>query len=254
MDQPLIRAVIPLTVFLLSSLGASLSAAAGWTLDLESSLVQQGYNDVRIPGDSGTPFSLTDDFTPDDDVAFRIRLGRQIGERSHVSLLAAPLELHGKGSPGFGIDFNGQAFAADAELESTYRFNSYRATWRYDVSRGEGLIFALGVTAKVRDAFIELHDGSTRSRKSNLGFVPLVHLRLDWRWSDDLGLLIEGDALAVPGAPGRAEDILAALVLRPDASGSLRLGYRILEGGADVDEVYSFALIHYYTVGWSQRF
>jgi hypothetical protein len=229
-------------------------AAATWTIDLEAAMVQPTRNDVRIPGDTGTEFSLTDDLSPDDDVAFRVRLGRSLGDRSHVSLLAAPLTLHSQGSPGFAIGFNGEAFAAGADLESTYRFNSYRATWRYDLSRSDDFVFSLGATGKVRDAFIEVSDGTTTTRKDNLGFVPLLHLRLDWRWSNTLGLLIEGDALAAPGAPGRAEDVLAALVLRPRASGSLRLGYRVLEGGADVDEVYSFALIQYYTFGWSQRF
>lgn len=240
---------------LLLVLAASPAVAIGrWTVDVESAMLQVGRNDVRVPGDTGTEFSLASDIDPDESVAFRVRLGRHLGDRSHASLLVAPLTLHGQGTPDFAIDFNGESFAAGSRLESAYRFNSYRATWRYDISRGDDTIFSLGVTGKVRDAYIELSDGVTTTRKDNLGFVPLVHLRLDWRWNDTLGLLVEGDALAVPGAPGRAEDVLVALILRPRAHGSLRLGYRILEGGADVDEVYSFALIHYYTVGWSQRF
>jgi hypothetical protein len=34
---------------------------------------------------------------------------------------------------------------------------------------------------------------------------------------------------------------------------SISAGYRILEGGADVDEVYSFALLHYGVVGLTVR-
>ncbi|MEZ4386899.1 MAG: hypothetical protein R3D98_04865 [Candidatus Krumholzibacteriia bacterium] len=232
----------------------SAGSAPAWNLDFEAAMVLTTRNDVRIPGTTGTEFSLADDLSPDDDVAFRARLGHRLGDRSHLSVLYAPLTLHSRGTAGFPIAFNGETFAADADLASTYRFNSYRATWRYDLSRSDDLIFSLGATAKVRDAFIELSDGTTTTRKDNLGFVPLVHVRLDWRWGNTLGLLIEGDALAAPGAPGRAEDVLAALVLRPRADGSLRLGYRILEGGADVDEVYNFAFIHYYTFGWSQQF
>jgi hypothetical protein len=33
----------------------------------------------------------------------------------------------------------------------------------------------------------------------------------------------------------------------------VRLGYRLLEGGADVAEVYNFALIHYAYVGAAVR-
>ena len=50
------------------------------------------------------------------------------------------------------------------------------------------------------------------------------------------------------------EAVLAALAVRPWGAGTFRLGYRFLEGGADVDDVYNFAFIHYYVFGWSQRF
>jgi hypothetical protein len=34
----------------------------------------------------------------------------------------------------------------------------------------------------------------------------------------------------------------------------VRVGYRLLEGGADVDEVYTFALLHYAVGGLALRF
>ncbi|MBD3220447.1 hypothetical protein GF314_04320 [bacterium] len=228
------------------------TADAAWRLDVEAAMVQAGRIDVRIPGDTGSDISFVDDLETDDDAAFRSRLGLDIGERQHVSVLVAPLRLFSSGTVDRPIDFNGTTFAAGRELEGTWQFNSYRATWRYDLTRSHRLQFGLGATAKVRDAYIELSDGETTTRKDDLGFVPLVHLRLEWRWGRALGLLIEADALAAP--QGRAEDVLAALVVRPYAASSLRLGYRILEGGSDVDEVYNFNLIHYYTFGWSQRF
>lgn len=252
MSLPRFTPIAALLATMLLIAAGPATAQKPWTLEAEAAMVQPTRNDVRIPGDSGTEFSLTDDLSPDDDVAFRVRLGRQIGERSHVSLLYAPLVLHSEGTPGFAIDYDGVTFAEGAKLESTYKFNSYRATWRYDLARSDDLSFGLGLTGKVRDAYIELTDGSVTTRKDNVGFVPLIHFRLAWNWGDTLGLLVEGDALAAP--QGRAEDVLAALVLRPRSSSSFRLGYRILEGGADNDEVYSFALINYYTFGWVQRF
>jgi hypothetical protein len=35
---------------------------------------------------------------------------------------------------------------------------------------------------------------------------------------------------------------------------SFRAGYRIIEGGADVEEVYNFALLHFFSVGTEVRF
>jgi len=248
-----LRDVLCAALVLLTGLSTA-APAATWFLDAEAAMVQASKNDVRIPGDGGTDFSLTDDLDTDEDVAFRVRLGWRTSLRSQVTLLYAPLKLHASGTPAFDIDFNDQLYAAGTDLAGTYQFNSYRATWAYDLAHSENFVFSLGATVKVRDAFIELSDGAVTTRKDDLGIVPLVHLKLDWRWGNVLGLLIEGDALAVPGAPGRAEDAQAALVLRPRSRSSLRLGYRIVEGGVDVDEVYNFALIQSYTFGWSLRF
>ncbi|MDP8255108.1 MAG: hypothetical protein P9M14_05120 [Candidatus Alcyoniella australis] len=57
------------------------------------------------------------------------------------------------------------------------------------------------------------------------------------------------------GAPqGRAEDVLAALTVDLSDDARLRLGYRLLEGGADNDKVYTFAVIHYAALGFEARF
>jgi len=71
-------------------------------------------------------------------------------------------------------------------------------------------------------------------------------------FTKELGFLLAGDALAAP--QGRAEDVLLALQYRPGDDLMLRLGYRILEGGADNDEVYSFTLINYLVVGGTVTF
>ena len=62
-----------------------------------------------------------------------------------------------------------------------------------------------------------------------------------------MGFLLEGDALAAP--QGRAEDVLAALTFKLTDKITWKVGYRILEGGADNDEVYTFAMYHYATAG-----
>ncbi|MFK7845351.1 MAG: hypothetical protein AB8G77_08625 [Rhodothermales bacterium] len=62
-----------------------------------------------------------------------------------------------------------------------------------------------------------------------------------------LGLLVDGDALAAP--QGRAEDVLVALTFSATDQLDIKLGYRILEGGADNDEVYNFTLVNYASVG-----
>jgi hypothetical protein len=108
------------------------------------------------------------------------------------------------------------------------------------------------LTAKIRDAEIALTSAALSASKTNVGFVPLLHVRLDWDWTAKLGLLCEIDAAAAK--QGRAEDVLLALAWRVSPQLRLRLGYRFVEGGADVDEVYNFAWIHYIAAGLAFNF
>ena len=107
--------------------------------------------------------------------------------------------------------------------------------------------FGLGFTAKIRDAKVALESGNIYAEKVNVGFVPIINFRLAWYPEEKIGLLLEGDALAAP--QGRAEDILAAVTYKVSDKMGIKAGYRILEGGADNDEVYTFSLFHYAAAG-----
>ena len=229
------------------------AADARFAVDIESGIVASGYNDVRIPGDTGTLFSLSEDLDAKSSVFYRARIHYSVGARSDISVLVAPLEIKADGRPGKDIHFAGETFAADEPLDATYRFDSYRLTYRYDIHQSADLEFGLGLTAKIRDAEIRLSSSRAESKKTNVGFVPLINFRLLWRpGSGRLALLVEGDALAAP--QGRAEDVLTALEYRLSDRLDARAGYRILEGGADNDEVYNFALLNYVALGLTLRF
>jgi hypothetical protein len=150
------------------------------------------------------------------------------------------------------IFFEGVLFPANTELVGTYKFNSYRLTYRYDIINKSRIVFGLGFTAKIRDAKIALTSSALASEKANVGFVPIINFRLLWKVDDKFGLLLDGDALAAP--QGRAEDVLIAATYKLSGNFDIRAGYRILEGGADNDEVYNFALFHYASVGLSYTF
>jgi len=104
----------------------------------------------------------------------------------------------------------------------------------------------------VRDAVTSLSAGDLFAEKTNVGLVPLINFKLERRLGDRASFLLEGDALAAP--QGRAEDIFAGVLVHANDNWSVKAGYRILEGGADNDEVYTFALIHYAAVGVVVRF
>lgn len=244
------KLVIASTVFIVF-LGVSY-VKAQTSIDLESGIVYTGYNDVRIPGDQGTLFSLKDDLKSNPSFFYRIRLGYTIKSRHTLSVLYAPLETKSEGSVGNDIVFEGAVFPANTELKGTYVFNSYRLTYRYDIVKKPRFEFGLGFTAKIRDAEIALSSSDLTSEKTNVGFVPIINFRLFWNIGDKTGLLLYGDALAAP--QGRAEDVLIAATYNISDSFSIRAGYRILEGGADNDEVYNFSLFNYASAGITYTF
>jgi hypothetical protein len=239
------------TMVLLFNIGTS-TAKAQALIDFETGIVSAGYNDVRIPGDQGTLFSLKDDLISKTELFFRLRANYTITSRHTLSLLYAPLETESKGNLPYDILFEGVTFPANTDMTGTYKFNSYRLTYRYEIVLKPEFEFGLGFTAKIRDAKIALFSAGLISEKTNLGFVPIINFRLLWNIDDTFGLLLDGDALVVP--QGRAEDVLIAATYKLSDNLRIRAGYRILEGGADNDEVYNFALFHYASVGFSYTF
>jgi hypothetical protein len=167
--------------------------------------------------------------------------------RHTISLLYAPLKISPEGGVARDILFEGVVFPSNTELQGTYKFNSYRLTYRYDFVKKPGIEFGLGITGKIRDAKIALSSPGLESEKTNVGFVPLINFRLLWNINDTFGLLFDGDALAAP--QGRAADVLIAATFKLSDTFGIRAGYRILEGGADNDEVYNFSLFNYASVG-----
>jgi len=231
---------------------ASARAWAGVEAEVEAGFVFTSRNDARIPGDSGTKISLADDLSTKPAPVFRLRLGYRIADRHLITALYAPLQVNATGSVDRDVAFAGGIYPAGTPLLAVYRFDSYRLTYRYSIVWRDGLDVAAGLTAKIRDAETSLYGAEAR-RKTNTGFVPLVNIHVAWRpKSGPFGLVLDADALAAP--QGRAEDVLLAATWECREGLELRVGYRMLEGGADNDEVYSFAWLHYLVAGLGMRF
>jgi hypothetical protein len=246
------KTIIFLISCIILTLTMNLSVQAQAMIDFESGIVMTGYNDVRIPGNQGTLFSLKSDLKAKTEIFYRLRAGYTIKNRHTISVLYAPLETKSEGSIANDIVFRGVIFPGNSMLNGSYRFNSYRLTYRYDIVKNDKITFGLGFTAKIRDARISLSSPGLSAEKANVGFVPIINFRLLWKVSEKFRLLLDGDALAAP--QGRAEDILIAASYELSDHIGLRAGYRILEGGSDGQEVYTFALFHYSSIGITYTF
>lgn len=104
-----------------------------------------------------------------------------------------------------------------------------------------------GGTAKIRDAVMALESTAptgtrVRAEKRDLGFVPLLHMAGRWTPSPGWAVAKELDGLA--GGPGRAFDLAITAGRDLGRGWTLHAGYRTVEGGADIEEVCSFARFH----------
>ena len=244
--------VVLLSAALSLSLTASARAQDRWRVDFENGAAVSGYNDARIPGNTGTLFSFTDDLASDTAYFWRVRADVRLAPKHVLSALVAPLTINSAGSFDQPVSFAGATFAPGVPVKGLYVFNSYRVTYRYEPVRRENWMFGVGVTVKVRDAITRLESNGMMAEKTNVGIVPLVNFKLERRLGARATFLLEGDALAAP--QGRAEDIFAGIVVHAGTQWSIKAGYRFLEGGADNDEVYAFALVHYLAAGVVVRF
>lgn len=222
-------------------------AQAQLSIDLESGAATFGYNNVRIPGNSGTFFSLSENFENKLNPFFRARLQYTIAKRHSILALYAPFVWKSNGSINKPVYFQNQLFIAGSEINATWQFNSYRLSYQYHLVAKEKFTLALGITGKIRDAEIALVSSGTAAEKTNVGFVPLIRFYADVTLAEKFHLIADGDALVAK--QGRAEDVLLAIGYNPLTRLRLKLGYRLLEGGADNDEVYNFSAVHYWVGG-----
>ncbi len=97
----------------------------------------------------------------------------------------------------------------------------------------------IGATLKVRDAEIRLKQGDTESYDDDVGIVPLLYLAGSYRLSNRWTIRADLDGLA--GGPGRAIDLGVALDFSIAKRWQIGAEVRVLDGGADTNDVYNFA-------------
>lgn len=223
------------------------TAQAQWQLDLESGVVFNGYNQVQVPGEAGTRFSLSDELQIPSRVYYRLRLSYLWNEKHYVACQYAPLQLSAQGSFDRAVAFRQSLFDPGVPTGGDYQFNTYRFTYRYQFPRMARFQWGLGATALVRDARIALANEFQSDDVTDVGVVPLLHFYLEWFAKERLSVVFNGDAVVAP--QGRAEDLLLAAHFYPSRGLTFKAGYRLLEGGADSEAVYNFALLHFAVIG-----
>ncbi|WP_455221314.1 hypothetical protein [Kaarinaea lacus] len=233
---------------------ASTAVADGikkWQFELAAGAAWQNRNDVRIPGNAGTRFSLQDLAGNGPYPSARFEAFYHLGGPHGLRLMLAPFEYTETGILPNDVFFVDKTFLAGGDIEAKYKFNSYRFTYRYKFYVSDHWQWHVGGTLKVRDAEIALAQGQQFANDTDIGVVPLLYLYGDYKINKKWNFVFDMDGLASP--QGRAFDL--GLKLSYDITDQWYFGgsYRILEGGADNDTVYNFAWFNYLLVSVGYR-
>ncbi len=230
----------------------SSSPAGALDLKVESGAVWFSRNDVRIPGDGGTEFDMLDLTGKGPDPFVRVYATWNFNRRHALRLTIAPLEIDGTGTLREEVTFKGDVFAADTPTRGTYTFNTYRLTYRWLFYDQDCWRWGLGAAALVRDADISLEQEGRAQSRDDLGLVPLLHLYGEYRLNGRASVVLDVEGAWSP--VGRAVDAALMGQYAFDSGWYMTAGYRTLEGGADNDEVYTFAWLHYVQAAVGCRF
>lgn len=230
-------------------------ASAQIRLEVEGAYAWQIRNVNRVPAEGGTEFDLAR-FSRGPIFAPRYLLTWDVDSKHSIRAMIFPFETSGSGEFSKNVVFNNTTFVAGIPTTGTYKFHSYRLTYRYFFLDSGPWQLRGGITGKIRNAKVELRQDGRKDAYSNVGFVPLAHfnarrlLSPDWRWE------LDADASAAP--QGRAEDVSLMLwkTLGDQVSGQWEVGCggRILEGGASNSRVYSFAWLNFLTASVAYGF
>lgn len=146
-------------------------------------------------GDPGSTFDFRGEGAQD--VLFQVSryiVNVDLAERHRLSFVYQPLELRTRERLGRAILVDGTPYAAGQDMQFTYGFPFYRATYAYTAWQNESTRFAFGGGLQIRNATIEFAhaDGTNLTTERNVGPVPLLHVSV--RHDLGSGVWFEADA------------------------------------------------------------
>jgi hypothetical protein len=236
------------SLFIVILFGRFTESFGQFSLDLESGLVfSSPYNEVRVPGITGTTLNLAKDLQTQQTLFYRVRASYTLAKRHTVSVLAAPLSVKSKGVLTKEVTYNGQLFRSGDNLEGTFVFNTYRLTYRYAIIHTNRFRLGVGLTGLLRDATVRLKSETQNAAFDNVGLVPLLHYHLWWNPARRLLILSEADGSY--STFGQAFDVFAGAAYRFTPVVAVKAGYRVIEGGTNGDDAYTSTWLNFASVG-----
>lgn len=237
-------------VFLSLALTFAFSVAQGHEVRLEAGVYQTNSNRFSIPNPGGSGVFVQNKAPS---AYGRLQGQLQIFENGFLKFVVAPLTAKYSQISDTPVLFNGATFAALSPVDVTFKFNSYRLGYIHRFGLSESFQLQAGVIGKIREAQIALSSGAVNSEYNDLGFVPLLNLGFRTKIGGPWELRFDLDGAAAP--QGRALDGALEVFYQIQQTGTgISGGVRVLEGGAENSKVYTFTLIQYGFLAFTQFF
>jgi hypothetical protein len=213
-------------------------------------------------GDPGSRFDFRDE--GGQDVLFpvmRFIVRVDLAERHRLSFVYQPLELRTRERLRRGILVDGTPYAAGQDMEFTYRFPFYRASYAYTAWQNDSTRFAFGGGLQIRNATIEFAhtDGTELISERSVGPVPLLQVSLRHELGGPYWFELDADGIYAPvkylngndnGVEGAILDANARIGIDAAEHVAAFVNFRYLGGGAEgADESGGLAD---YTSNWLQ--
>lgn len=215
--------------------------------DIETGLVATGKNDVRIPGATGTNFSLKDDFDAKSALHFRFKLVQPLAEKHRLVFTYAPLKVTSSGKTKRDIFLGDAHFVPGLNLEGEYRLDTYRQSYILDLMKNAKTAFSVGASVEIRDEAIKLAGDDYYGKRIDTNIVFLANAGLKSQISKNSSLLIEGDFLI--DKDNSCNDLYLGMYNRILKDSGFKYGYRIIQRKTDKDTIHNNAIFHFLTIG-----
>ena len=166
-----------LAVLALLAPAAASASEPSPALTVELGAAWQLRNTAQVSNEAPNTRFKIDELTGDGPYpAGRVVLDWPLNEKHRLRFLIAPLGIDESGTTSQPIVFRNTTFAP-GPIDVKYRFDSYRASYRYVFYERERWTWSGGGTLNIRDAQIRLQQGALSRAKNNTGVVPLLALR-----------------------------------------------------------------------------
>ena len=197
-----------------------------------------GQFSVTADGLTGTVIDVDDDLRLDDSDEIFLDAGLQLGS-FRLSLSYLPVSSSGSGLLSRDIDFNGQTFPVNSQINSDLEIDIYEAGVAWYLVNLDDLParIQLGpeLSVKYIDASVAIADPSTSTSDSVQIPLPTVGLRGRVAFADFVGITARGNYMGY--SDNSLLDVDAQIELSPIPLVGVYLGYRYLDVDFDEDDV-----------------